>query len=117
MRRSLICSLYLQRAGQDWVGSVGAGSLGGGVNRMFLITGSTCLCEWHVHIFNSVHFPSHLPSHAQSATPLPLLSTCSSPPSTLQRGGEGGEREEGEEMDDMIRHIVQCSPLRVLHRP
>ena len=30
------------------------------------------------------------------------------------REGRGWE---GEGMDDMIRHIVQCSPLRVLHRP
>ena len=35
------------------------------------------------------------------------------------RGREEGDRRggEGEEMDDMIRHIVQCSPLLVLHIP
>ena len=40
-----------------------------------------------------------------------------------ERGGEGrGGEGEGmgdlfRHIDDMIRHIVQCSPLRVLHRP
>ena len=74
----------LQGVGQHWVGSVVAGSLGGGVNRVFLIIASTCLCERHVHIFNSVPSPPHLPFPCR-VSPSPtdvclgageLLTTC-----------------------------------------